>query len=334
MKSLLLFLSFIFNVSASESIVHREFTQFYDNEKIDYNKCGLNTKYFLTYLKENGVSLKNGYVISLHEDLGLLNHFMPRWGRAETYENGKPYHRSNWYFHVFAVMGDFAFDFSHESQTPVPLKQYLVESYLPAYQTENIFLLGKVNQIELLKKYLNLNMRIYALDAYEKDMGPVIYSGSFIELFNLIDVEIPFNSPKNNKELIPNFSVNQYGSLLMGSQKQFINHSSTQLNKTTTIYQNITLRLNDLNYVISGDDKTLCQALGHLGSLPQYRKEKELSQKSDRFVEFSCTLYNEGDVTSDPSLSSKCSFRYSTNNQYYNKKVIQQIGCTNLESVF
>ena len=82
-------------------------------------------------------------MVSIHEDMGLLNHFEGRWGRRDTYENGISYNRSNWYFHVFAVIDGKAYDFSHESDQAIDFDQYLISSYLPKYKTDNIFLLGE-----------------------------------------------------------------------------------------------------------------------------------------------------------------------------------------------
>src|SRR5690606_308911 len=115
------------------------FVKFYDNEVIGSRHCGVNTQKFLLFLEEEKVSFEKGYVVSVHDDFMHLNHFDARWGSQEEYANGIPYRRSNWYFHVFAILDGKAFDFSQQGPTVLPLNQYLRQSYLPSYPTNNVF---------------------------------------------------------------------------------------------------------------------------------------------------------------------------------------------------
>ena len=105
----------------------------------------------------------------VHEDMGLLNHFKGRWGRRDSYENGITYNRSNWYFHVFAVIdGKVPMTLVTKCDQAIDLFEYLTTSYLPKYKTSNIFMLGKVDKEDILKRFLNIRMKIYPLDDYEK----------------------------------------------------------------------------------------------------------------------------------------------------------------------
>lgn len=159
------------------------FEDFYDNSAIDSRHCGRNIQLFLKYLKQKKVKFKKGFVVSLHDDNLLLNHFDARWGSPEKYENGEIYYRSNWYFHVFLVIDGIAFDFSQRGPKAMPLQGYLNEAYLPKSLTKNIYFLGKFDKSKAFKKYLNLEMRLYNLKDYIEKLSPASYEGTLIELF-------------------------------------------------------------------------------------------------------------------------------------------------------
>lgn len=184
-KQLFAVLFLILSLNAFALTTKQAFRQFFNNPAIDSNKCGVNTQKFLQYLQSRGVSYSRGFVVSIHEDFAALNHFDARWGSKEKYQNGIPYRRSNWYFHVFAVIDGYAYDFSQTGPKVQPLKEYLETAYLPEYATENIFFQGVLTADKMLSKYKSLEMNIYELDNYRTNMGPKKYSGDFIELFNL-----------------------------------------------------------------------------------------------------------------------------------------------------
>jgi len=332
MKSLLLF--FVFTIStafSSNEEIKKSFTEFYHHEKIVFNKCGLNTKHFLTYLKNQNIELKNGYVVSLHEDMGLLNHFRPRWGRQDTYENGVRYNRSNWYFHVFAVIDGYVFDFSHESTKAIPLRDYLIESYLPKYKTNNIFLLGKVDRLKMLKKFLTIKMKVYPLKKYEKNLGPSFYEGRFIELFNYVDIDAPSIELGRNIENIPPYKKNAYGSFKRGEAYNYSESQFVYTNNSVNIYDSISFNLGGESFPVKTSGATLCQSLGHMGSATSYFKEIELTRRGQRLIELSCSLFPEHSSVSIGKDDVKCSFRYGENDQHYNRKVLKQVGCTSFE---
>ncbi len=128
------------------------------------------------------VSYKKGRVISIHDDYAYLNNFEARWGQEEFYENGKPYSRSNWYFHVFLILDGYVYDFSNQSTKPLLLKKYL-KSYIPQGSTEKIFIQGILTQKTELKKYKKMKMHFYELSSYKEDTSGRYYSGYFQELF-------------------------------------------------------------------------------------------------------------------------------------------------------
>ena len=316
----------------SSEITEKEFNLFYDNEILVSNKCGLNTKHFLTHLKNKGVDLKQtkGFVVSIHEDMGLLNHFEGRWGRRDTYENGISYNRSNWYFHVFAVIDGKAYDFSHESGQAIDFDQYLISSYLPKYKTDNIFLLGRVTKDDLLKKFLNIKLNIYPLDDYEKDLGPAIYRGSFSDLFEYYGVSTPKYSPESNTENIPTYKKEAFGNFKLGETTQFYEIENAVSVQYGQLYKNIELNLNGDFYPMVGKDHQLCQTLGFTGSLPRLLKTEKLEKVGDRYLDLGCTRYN---VSEDIMNNVKCSFRYKEHSTYGHAEIIKNFGCANLEDI-
>ena len=334
MFRILLFLSLLhYSVitRASDSVIDKEFTNFYNSEKLVSNKCGLNIKHFLSYLKDQGIDLTGGYIVSIHEDYGMLNHFMGRWGRKETYENGVTYNRSNWYFHVFAVINNMAYDFSHENNYALPLKDYLTQSYLPKFTTNSIFLMGKLDREKTLKSFLNVKMKVYPLKDYEEKMGPSIYEGHFHELFTSIGINIPAKELDRNIENIPQYSKNSYGSFKLGDSLKFINHKYVDTFNNVSVFDQVSLQLLDTSYAIEADPTKLCQGLGFAGSAPFYTKISEVVIKDKKHTELFCSLYPQRETNEIGLEDTKCSFRYVENDQHFNKKVLKQVGCTSFD---
>jgi hypothetical protein len=185
MKTLIVLSLLLISITANALTVTQAFTNFYNNEVIDSNKCGVNTQLFIRYLNQNKVEFNSGYVVSIHEPYASLNHFDSRWGSNEEYQNGVPFRRSNWYFHVFAVIDGKAYDFSQSGPKVMPIRQYLRVAYLPAYKTKNIFIQGSLTSRTQLRKYQNFEMNLYSLNEYSINYRGKFYSGEFIELFNL-----------------------------------------------------------------------------------------------------------------------------------------------------
>jgi hypothetical protein len=185
MKRLLLGFLFLISFNIYAQNIETAYKDFYNSDVIDSNHCGRNIQEFLKYLDENQVGYKSGYVVSIHEPYAFLNHFDARWGSKEFYENGELYFRSNWYFHVFAVIDGRAYDFSQAGMKSLLLKDYLNLSYLPKSKTGNIFFQGRMTKESTLKKFINLEMNIYDPQSYRTTLGPARHQGVFIELFNL-----------------------------------------------------------------------------------------------------------------------------------------------------
>ena len=185
MKRALLVLLVLFSFKSFSETVTEAFEDFYNDQSIDSNHCGRNIQFFLRYLESSSIDFQNAYVVSVHEPSAFLNHFDARWGKKDKYKNGKPYFHDNWYFHVFAVIDGIAYDFSQRGMKAMPLKKYLRKSYLPESKTRNIYFQGVLTQEKLLRSYLNLEINIYSAKNYKKNLGPVMYQGVFIELFNL-----------------------------------------------------------------------------------------------------------------------------------------------------
>lgn len=233
-------------LASANTRIDQEFTRFYQSERLASNKCGVNIKYFLSHLKSKNIDLTGGYVVSIHEDMGPLNHFEGRWGRPDTDENGVSYNRSNWYFHVFAVIDGMAYDFGHESNQAMPLAEYLKRSYIPKYRTNTIFIAGKLDQKKVLEKFLEVKMKIYPLDTYENKMGPSVYEGKFYELFTSVGYSVPERKLARNSEKIPSYSPRTYGSIKLGESGNFLKTSFVDEKNKVTI-------LNDLSLELLGD---------------------------------------------------------------------------------
>ncbi len=186
MRSFLRFLIvlLLIPVTAYSSTVKKAYLEFYNSSKISSNHCGRNIHEFIKYLDDKNISYKSGYVVSIHDDFLQLNHFDARWGSKERYSNGDSYFRSNWYFHVFAVIDGIAYDFSQRDQKTQKLYDYLTTAYIPKLKTENIFFQGVIDEDKAFGSQLNRKMNIYKLNDYMKNYGPAYYTGTFIELFN------------------------------------------------------------------------------------------------------------------------------------------------------
>jgi hypothetical protein len=185
MKKIILSISLLISFNLYAGSVDTAFEEFYESDEISSRHCGKNIQAFLRYLKNKNITYKSAYVVSVHENVGSLNHFDARWGSKELYQNGDQYFRSNWYFHVFIIIDNKAYDFSQTGAKSLPLSEYLKLSYLPDSKTKNIFFQGVMTKDKALKSFRNLEMNIYETEAYRKNLGPAKYQGVFIELFNL-----------------------------------------------------------------------------------------------------------------------------------------------------
>lgn len=247
-NSIFFVISFLLSSSLFAVTTQEAFREFYDYEKIDFNHCGVNTQLFIKYLKEQKVNYRDGYVVSVHEPIGRLNHFDSRWGRLSRYENGEEYFRSNWYFHVFAVIDGIAYDFSQAGGKTQPLNEYLTTSYIPKYKTENIFFLGQFDRNKALKNYLNTEMRIYKLDDYEQAFGPAIYNGSFVELFGA-------QTPAVSTKALDNLPIDR-------------TFSSIKFDSKSVTITNPQFVVNGQKVGLLAYEKKICRAYGFMGAMP------------------------------------------------------------------
>ena len=185
MRNTFLFFCFLFSISAQAVTVGQSFQDFYYNFELSPNKCGVNIQKFLVHLNQRNVKFNKGFVVSIHEDFAELNHFDARWGPVETYTNGVPYRRNNWYFHVFAVIDSIVYDFSQTGPKAQPLAEYLQTAYIPSFETNSIGMMGILTPATEMKRYINLKMSLYDIDEFRKPGARPQYQGVFIELFNL-----------------------------------------------------------------------------------------------------------------------------------------------------
>lgn len=334
MKTLfLIFIMFLTGLAqANSTAFQREFKDFYNSTAIDSNKCGLNIQRFLKHLSRKGYELNDGYVVSLHEDTGYLNHFNARWGSKESYTNGTNYKRQNWYFHVFAVLEGRAYDFSQASQDSYSLREYLERSYLPRYETQNIFLLGKVDRKIMLQKYLNFKFRLYRLRDYKNNLGPILYEGDFFELFQFVGVDPVPRNLNNNVRNIPPFKKDAYGAFLTGESTDYVKAKNLVKNNGLYYYTYPYVFLNGERYPIKFEPKSICQALGHFGTFPALSKEVELTRKMAPLVDISGSLYPKTPQV-NVSEDIKVGFRYVLNNQHWNYKIASKLVCGNARRI-
>lgn len=249
-KNLALSLMLLFSSNIWALTTQEAFKEFYHNEKISFNHCGVNTQLFIQYLKERNVEFKEGYVVSIHDDYATLNHFDARWGSLSRYENGEEYYRSNWYFHVFAIIDGVAYDFSQAGMKTQPVQEYLQSSYIPKSRTENIFFLGHFDKEKALKKYQYMQMKIYDLHSYADNMGPIKYDGLFIELFGA------------KTPLVSEFDISS-----IPSDRTFSDIELAE--ETVTIYDpKLTIEGEEIGLLAY--ETKICQAFGFVGSMPEY----------------------------------------------------------------
>jgi hypothetical protein len=185
MKQAFLVLTLLISNAVFAKSVQDAFIEFYDSSEINSRLCGVNTQKFLQYLKDENITYDHAYVVSVHEGVGALNHFDARWGSTHRYTNGDTFSRSNWYFHVFAVIDGVAYDFSQKGKKTLTLRRYLKLAYYPKSETQPIFFLGKFTVAKAQKRYQNMEMKVYNAQEYRRKLGPVRHEGVFNELFNL-----------------------------------------------------------------------------------------------------------------------------------------------------
>lgn len=228
------------------------FKDFYNDSSISPFHCGRNILNFLQLLKKKDIPYKKGYVVSLHEPYGELNHFDARWGRQERYTNGIEYYRSNWYFHVFLVIDNKVYDFSQAGAKIQSLYEYLNTSYFPKYKTEPILMQGQIDKEKAFLNYANLEMNIYKIDDYLTDSEKSTYQGSFIELIALASGNPRYSSGTNSKNI--SFKTIDDG---------FIHDPNT---KYVTI-QNPRFLISEGEFPLKNDSRHICRSFGYFGSL-------------------------------------------------------------------
>ena len=301
MIKLITTLSLLLSLCVQASSIKNAFKEFYDDSQISSRHCGRNIHYFLNYLKDKRINYKSGYVVSIHEDVGALNHFDARWGSKEEYAQGGSYYRSNWYFHVFAVIDGVAYDFSQRGAKTTSVKTYLEDAYLPKGTTQSIIFLGRLDKKKAYQKYKNMKVKIYDLDEYAKDYGTAIYQGAFIELFNLID-----KRPSKS-----------YGKKYSQETLDYDSYRKTRHGYTI---KNPMMKKEGKFYPLLADSYTICRAFGFLGSVNS-QLSYEVSDKvkmlklyssmpksgsrfvSSKDIKLSSSFYEtDGDIPSQPLL--------------------------------
>lgn len=315
---------------AIANVYQEEFKNFYDNPVLNFIKCGLNIQNFLTHLKDQGIPLEDGYVVSLHEGFGHLDFFGARWGRTEEYANGETYERSNYFLHFFAVIKGEVYDFSQSQPRGIPLKEYLAHTYLPAYETKPLLLRGTLTKENRLQSFLNLEMKIYKLTDIQETGGPAIYIGRFFELFNHAGIDSVSNPPKGSSQKIPPFKKGTYGSIKMGSSTDYFKSDSRVSEGDIAVHKNPQAYFNGEKYPIKFEGFEICQSLGYLGHFPALSQKKELVDKKARLVDIGTSLLplKAGEVSAPDDV--KVSFRYVVNDQHWNNEIATQVGCGDL----
>ena len=149
---------------------------------------------------------------------------------------------------MFAVIDGKAYDFSQRNSKTSSIKKYLADAYLPSGTTESIIFMGRLTKEKALKSHIKMSMKIYDLKDYAKNYGPVLYEGSFIELFNSLDGK-PSRSfgPKYSKEVIKFDS-----SYKLGNSQQFTNPM---------------MKKDGIFYPIKAESFQICRAFGFMGSI-------------------------------------------------------------------
>lgn len=311
-----------------EEEYEQAFKTFYYDDSIDSRGCGKNIRNFLNFLSQ-GISseAKNAYVVSIHDDFADLHHFNARWGQKESYQNGEFFYRSNWYYHVFLLVNNRAYDFSQKDISSLPLSQYLEKSYLPKYRVKTFF--GMVDRHTQLKKYLNLRMSIYPIESYKEGQNSAYYTGPFIELFQMAGLDISADPREGNIEHLPDYKKGSYGQFKRGEARNFI-RASLDNSSGLFLYDKPIAEINGQTFPIRFRYKhDLCQALGHLGVFPGNFKKRELEVKMEPLVEISSSLHPDENQTLSAGIYT--GFRYLANDQFWNYEVVEKLGCGDLK---
>jgi hypothetical protein len=233
------------------------FFEYYHHPEIDPYKCGQNTQKFLRFLQETGRLPEVGYVVNVEEPYGELNHFESRWGQREVDSAGQAYFRSNWCFHVFAVLSGQAYDFSWAGPRVLPVGPYLEAAYFPRAETGPVGMQGRLSRESETRKYANLKMELFRLPEFAQGTGAPIYRGRFLELFEVYSqaqtAPLQIN-PRSEARILfehriprPDGSVTYSGVRAQGATGEFA--------------------------VTSIDADQVCFGLGHRGALPHETQE-------------------------------------------------------------
>lgn len=292
--------------------VDEAYSKFYENELIDSNHCGANIHHFLNYLEQENVFYSSGYVVSLHDDFGSLNHFDARWGDSESYEDGEAYIRDNWYFHVFVIIDGLAYDFSQRYTTDQLALDYLSTAYIPKKKTENIFFQGRLTPKEVRNSFLKVKMNIYSLDAYKLNYSGNIYQGVLEELFKYYEGSEVYLSNGFGDQFKTSFESQSFNPIY---------------NSWDYLYPQI--EKGGEKYFIIADTFKACRILGYPGGVP----EQTVHEVSDGLTIFSAysSLVDMGGWEHSISLN-----EMQTEGGIPNQPLLhyaQEISCTNLESV-
>ena len=306
------------------------FKTFYYDDSIDSRGCSQNIRNYLNFLNKSGISLeaKNAFVVSIHDDFADLHHFNARWGDKDSYQNGEFFYRSNWYYHVFLVVNNRAYDFSQKDISSFPLSQYLEKSYLPKFRAKTF--LGMVDRHTQLKKFLNLRMSIYPIESYRDGKNSAYYTGPFIELFQMVGLNISADPRERNIERLPDYKKGSFGQFKRGEARNFIRASLDNSSEGLFLYNNPTAEINGQTFPIRFKYKDdLCQALGHLGVFPRDFEKRELEVKMEPLVEIISSLHPDENQTLSEGIYT--GFRYLANDQFWNYEVVEKLGCGDLK---
>ena len=312
-----------------EEEYEQAFKKFYYDESIDSRGCGKNIRNYLKFLSQSGVSMEveNAFVVSIHDDFADLQHFNARWGQQESYENGEVFYRSNWYFHVFLVVNNRAYDFSQKDLRSLPLSQYLEKSYLPKHKAKTFF--GIVDRDTQLKKFLNLRMSIYPIERYKDGQNKAFYTGPFVELFQMAGLNISADPRESNIERLPEYKKGSHGQFKRGEARKFISASLENSSEGFFVYESPTAEINGQTFPIRFESNgDLCQAFGHLGVFPGKFEKRELEVKMEPLIKIYSSLHpDENQILSEGIYSG---FKYLANDQYWNYEVVEKLGCGDL----
>lgn len=316
MKKLIILLSIFTSTLTFANEVDRAYEDFFNDARISSLHCGRNIHHFLNYLEDNSVQYDKGFVVSVHEDFGALNLFDARWGSRESYDDGEAYSRSNYYFHVFAVIDGKAYDFSKNFSPGQDALDYLEQAYLPKKRTQNVFFQGHLTPEGMKERFFNLNMKVYSLEGYKRDYGDALYEGSFIELFKFFEGE----RTATREGAVGDYRV-QYAS------KQFNSRYQSQT------YQYPAVVHNGLERNLIANGVKTCRALGYLGAVPSLTVH-EVSD-DQKFYDLYASL--KVDSTRLDSDNIRISFKErSSLGGVRNQPLVhyaKQVSCTSLQNV-